>query len=332
MGTAIFGAASPAGAGDSISPQLVQEATARMFRSVRAGRSWVRDRQSTEAAPAVAACVAMKPGNAEPPVFMIPGAPGSILQLGPLAAALRVPMPAYAIKPQGLEEGEIPCQSIEQMAEYSIAVMRAVRPNGPYLLLGYSAGGLVALEMAQQLSAAGSEVPVVVLLDTYPGKQTWPLLCHAEIIARQTVKALWLLRRYSPSQAAREATRRLRSLQEYLAASGVKLLTLPPVVPEGWSAASRRVHVATFNAGEAYRPSRYSGKVIFVQPGEVSDLEPRAPEQVWRKHLSDLEVRRVPGSHLGMIEAGGPAIAAQISEYLEQALRLPPAGPYSLGR
>jgi acetoacetyl-CoA synthetase len=307
-----------------------QEAAARLFRSVRAGRSWLRAQGSASVVGQVAACVTMKPGNDEPPVFMIPGAPGSILQLGPLAAAVTAPMPVYALRPRGIGEGEIPCERIEEMAEYGIDLIRAVRPSGPYLLAGYSAGGLVALEMARQLSAAGHEVPLVVLLDTYPSRKIWPLRCHIEILARQTVRAIWALRRYTPRRAIRHVGDRIRNLSEYLAASGVKFVPAAPIVPLGTSVASRRVYLATFNAGEAYHPPRYSGRVVFVQPDEVPNLEPWAPAQVWRKFLTDLEVRKVPGSHLGMLEAGAAAVAAQISDCLMLSSPRPGAKPLTL--
>ncbi len=53
----------------------------------------------------------------------------------------------------------------EAAADY-IAELRQVQPHGPYLLGGFSGGGLTAWEMAQQLEAAGEEVALLVLLDT----------------------------------------------------------------------------------------------------------------------------------------------------------------------
>ncbi len=44
--------------------------------------------------------------------------------------------------------------------------MRQVQPQGPYLLGGFSGGGLIAWEIARQLEAAGEAVPLLVLLDT----------------------------------------------------------------------------------------------------------------------------------------------------------------------
>ena len=297
-----------------VKPELAQEAAARLFRSVRAGRAWLR--AQTGEARQTGACVPMKPGSDAPPLFMIPGAPGSILQLAPIAAAMTGDRPVYAIRPRGIEEGETPCETLSEMAQYAVDQIKAMRPGGPYALVGYSAGGLVALEMAQRLTAAGDEVPLVVLLDTYPSRSIWPLRCHAAILGRQALRALWSLLRAGPRALLREVARRLRSLSDYLSASGVSVLPPPPLVAEGVSAASRRVHLASFNAGEAYRPVPYAGKVLFVQPDEVPDLEPRRPSQVWGRLLPDFEVCRVPGTHLGLVDDGAAACAAAICDRL----------------
>jgi thioesterase domain-containing protein len=230
---------------------------------------------------------------------------------------MTVPMPVYAIKPRGLAPGEAPCENLVAMAEHAIAVMTAVRAQDPYLLVGYSAGGLVALEAARLLVAAGRHVPLVVLLDTYPSRETWPWLCHFEILGRQALSACWTLRRCTFRQAAAEIGRRLRSLLYYLSASGVRVVTVPPVIAEGTNAASRRVHLATYDAGEAYRPVRYAGRVVFVQPQEVPNLEPRRPERVWGQFLENLVICRVPGSHVGMMEEG-VAAAAEITRCITE--------------
>jgi thioesterase domain-containing protein len=139
---------------------------------------------------------------------------------------------------------------------------------------------------------------------------------------RQALKAVWSLRKCTLRQVAGDVSRRLRSLFQYLTASGLKLIEPPPLVAEGTDAASRRVHVATYNAGEAYRPRPYGGKVVFLQPAETPGLEPRRPRQVWGKFLRDLEIRRVPGSHLKMVEDGAAATAAEIGQCVATALRV----------
>jgi acetoacetyl-CoA synthetase len=301
--------------------QLAHAGTAQLFRSVRAARAWVQSGIAKLESSPVAGCVTMKPGTGSPPVFMLPGAAGSILQIAPLASALTIPAPVYAVKPRGMEPGETPCASLAEMAEHAIGVMTKVLPKGPYLMIGYSAGGLVALEAARQLAASGRDVPLVVLLDTYPSRETWPFMCHVEILVRQACRALWTLRRLKLREAAGDVARRLRSLLLYLTASGLRLITPPPLAAEGSDAASRRVHLATYNAGEAYRPLPYAGRVVFVQPEFIPNLEPRAPRRVWGQFLSDLVIRRVPGSHLGMLDEGAALAAAEISRCLDEAQR-----------
>ena len=56
--------------------------------------------------------------------------------------------------------------AIEDMAARYITEMRAVQPFGPYYLCGYSMGGWIAYEMAQQLLAAGQEVALLGIFDT----------------------------------------------------------------------------------------------------------------------------------------------------------------------
>ena len=76
--------------------------------------------------------------------------------------------PFYGIRSRGLHgEPDLPGR-LEEMAEEYVAAIREVQPRGPYLLGGWSAGGLVALEMAQQLRAQGESIRMLALLDTSP--------------------------------------------------------------------------------------------------------------------------------------------------------------------
>ncbi|MBV9014430.1 MAG: alpha/beta fold hydrolase [Alphaproteobacteria bacterium] len=278
-----------------IATAQVRKATARLFRSVRAGLAWVRERRAMPPS-AHPACVPMKGGTGEPAVFLFPGVSGSVFQLGPIASALRIPMAVYAIKPRGFDDGQSPCMTIPEMAEYGIAAIRAVQPRGPYLLAGYSAGGLLALEAAQQLSAAQDNVPLVVLFDTQLGRPSWPWDCHAEILWHGGIRSVRSLFRDRANLADELRQRRAR-VRRYLAASRVKGMKAPPVALEGLTPESQRVYVATYNAGESYRPSRYPGKVLYLQPMQLDKLQPRSPSRMWRKYLPGLEVRRLPGSH-----------------------------------
>jgi amino acid adenylation domain-containing protein len=100
------------------------------------------------------------------PVYLLPGAMGSVLYLQPLAAALGHDNPVYALQTPGLNDTECTPESIEAMAAYHIELLHSKGHRGPYYLIGHSAGGRVAFEMACQLERKGENVALLGVLDT----------------------------------------------------------------------------------------------------------------------------------------------------------------------
>lgn len=105
-------------------------------------------------------------GNAtsQRPIYCWPGLGGYPMNLRALAATA-VPMrPVYGIQSQGINAGERPLGTIAEMAAADIAEMRALQPEGPYTLWGYSFGARVAFEAAWQLEQAGETVDRLMLI------------------------------------------------------------------------------------------------------------------------------------------------------------------------
>jgi syringomycin synthetase protein SyrE len=74
--------------------------------------------------------------------------------------------PVYALAARGFAEGETPLRSVEAMAASYLRAMRSVQPHGPYHLMGWSAGGMIAYEIAAQLQLAQEPVGFVGVIDT----------------------------------------------------------------------------------------------------------------------------------------------------------------------
>jgi thioesterase domain-containing protein/acyl carrier protein len=112
--------------------------------------------------------ILLAPGGERTPFFFVHPVGGTILQYRALAHRLGLDRPFYAIQSPALEGNPLlPEITIEALARsYLDAVRRAV-PKGPYLLGGWSFGGLVAAEMAQALRHAGEEVALLALLDSH---------------------------------------------------------------------------------------------------------------------------------------------------------------------
>ncbi len=107
--------------------------------------------------------MAIQPKGDRTPFFLVHGDEANHF----LPGFLGKDQPFYGFAHQGEDGQAIRYTEIPALATHLISEMRSVRPHGPYMLGGYSFGGIVAYEMAQQLLAAGEEVPLLALLDSY---------------------------------------------------------------------------------------------------------------------------------------------------------------------
>ena len=102
------------------------------------------------------------------PFYCVAPAGGVVFPYYNLAPYLGDERPIYGLQDPGLEKGHAPFETVEDLAAYYISAMKTVQPQGPYMMGGWSFGGTVAFEMAQQLRRAG-RVGVRVVC-TAPGR------------------------------------------------------------------------------------------------------------------------------------------------------------------
>ncbi|WP_298857713.1 type I polyketide synthase [uncultured Sulfitobacter sp.] len=107
----------------------------------------------------------VKPAKAAP-LFVVAGMFGNVLNLRHLALQFGDERAVYGLQARGLIGDDAPHETMEEAAKDYIAELCQVQAKGPYLLSGFSGGGITAYEMARQLKAAGEEVAVLALLDT----------------------------------------------------------------------------------------------------------------------------------------------------------------------
>ncbi|MBD2019655.1 amino acid adenylation domain-containing protein, partial [Leptolyngbya sp. FACHB-36] len=121
---------------------------------------------STPAASSWSPLVPLKAKGATRPFFCIHPIFGTVFPYWELAQQLSEDQPFYALQPIGLDAKQQPLTRIEDMAAQYIQAVQTIQPRGPYLLGGWSFGGLVAFEMAQQLQQAGESVALLAIIDT----------------------------------------------------------------------------------------------------------------------------------------------------------------------
>jgi thioesterase domain-containing protein len=79
--------------------------------------------------------------------------------------------PLYGLQARGLDGTSEPARSVQEMAAEYAGQIRAVQESGPYHVLGWSFGGIVAHEIAVQLQAGGEQVAALIIMDGYPPQQ-----------------------------------------------------------------------------------------------------------------------------------------------------------------
>ncbi|MGW7086043.1 amino acid adenylation domain-containing protein [Streptomyces sp. NPDC054871] len=106
--------------------------------------------------------------GSRPPLFCVHGGLGFGIPFAALAEHLGPEQPVYALQARGLAAaGPLP-QGIGEVADDYLDRIRSIQPTGPYHLLGWSYGGVVAHEMAVRLRAAGEEVAYLANMDAFP--------------------------------------------------------------------------------------------------------------------------------------------------------------------
>jgi pimeloyl-ACP methyl ester carboxylesterase len=91
---------------------------------------------------------------------------GNVMCYAQLARHLGPEQSFYGLQSFGLADDQSPLTDISEMARRYLEALRRVQPEGPYLLGGWSMGGLIAFEMVQQLQSAGQEIALLALLDS----------------------------------------------------------------------------------------------------------------------------------------------------------------------
>jgi acetoacetyl-CoA synthetase len=258
--------------------------------------------------------VSLKNGTAEPPLFITHGLGGSVIDFFQVVKHIQTPHSIQGMQAKGIDGTEEPFDRIEDMAQFYLDAIRQVQPRGPYLLAGYSLGGLVTLEMAQQLTANGEKVALLAMLDSYPDIRYLSIAQRAQLVARLTTRRAATAMKLPVGEALSLVIHPSRRR-----AVAPKVSYQPPV-DVSLSPAMQRARECAYLALTRYKPRFYPGTIKFVRAETPTDF-PADAVAVWA-HLADkFEVETVPGDHLGIMSTHYEKLADAISRYVEEALR-----------
>ncbi|MBV8466230.1 MAG: amino acid adenylation domain-containing protein, partial [Burkholderiales bacterium] len=110
--------------------------------------------------------VPIRPAGEERPLFFVHPGEGEVGYVRSMAQWLDPATPVYGLAAVGLLADEEPIRTVEEMAASYLREMKLVQAQGPYRILGWSAGGTIAYEIAQQLLGMDEQVEFLGLIDT----------------------------------------------------------------------------------------------------------------------------------------------------------------------
>ena len=110
--------------------------------------------------------IPIQPKGDRPPVFLVHGIGGGVLGYRDLTNAFGDDRPFLGLQAAGQDGREAYDLTVKEMASRYIGAMRAFQPQGPYRIGGYCFGGVVAYEMACQLSGVGEKVSLLALFES----------------------------------------------------------------------------------------------------------------------------------------------------------------------
>jgi thioesterase domain-containing protein len=240
--------------------------------------------------------VALKATGSRPPVFCLPQASGSTYTYLALARQVDAQWPVLAFQAPGLDDDDAPLETIGDLATRYLTAMLDRQPAGPYHLVGYSAGALIAFEIARHLAEAGQAIALLALIDP-PVPAPAPPPAPAELVqlfADQLAATVGVpeITLGPIAEAASDGDWDTEVLAPMLA-----VLQRDGLVPAGLGLPFLRRRLAVFSATAramaAYEPaSRFSGRMTLIRAAGSPDSRP-----FWREWAASLDDVVIPGDH-----------------------------------
>lgn len=252
--------------------------------------------------------VPLQTSGSKQPFFCVHPAGGQVFYYRELSLHLGKNQPFYGLQAQGFNNGEKVFTKVEDMASFYVKIIQEFQPEGSLQIGGWSFGGVVAFEMAQQLLTHGREISLLAILDSWV-----PILLDPN----KKIDNLYLsgaLSRYFGGVFGTDnlvSDSELQGLNpeekiEFIIEKAERLGLFPPEATREENQRFIDVMVGTLKATYAYKRQHYPGKVTVFRPQE-RHLHAPDPQLVWVElyailDAADVEVVMVPGNHYSFMK------------------------------
>lgn len=257
-------------------------------------------------------------GSKKTPFFLVAGMFGNVLNLRHLAHLIGADRPFFGLQARGLLGEDAPHTDLVEAARDYIAEIREIQPQGPYMIGGFSGGGLTAYEIAHQLTDEGEEIAALVMLDT-PLPRREPLTRHDKLSFHMhrlkedgpRYVTDWMAAKYRYRQQQRKGVEFETSTAEFH---------------------NKAIESAFYQAIGKYQVKPWTGPITLfrprldlryeVKPGRWLSAKRELVDEAnyWRPYAEALEVFEVPGDHDSMVlEPNVRVLAKSIKAVIDKA-------------
>jgi thioesterase domain-containing protein len=264
--------------------------------------------------------VPIRPFGSAPPLFFIHGVGGVVPDFGKLLDKLDSRHPVYGIQSQAFDPVGPALTNLSEMATYYLKEIRRFVSHGPYYLIGFSFGGMVAFEMAQQLREQGEIAPFIGMIDS----------CEMSYLKRQAKfdppgkRAGYIYHRLKTRLS--EAFERPDTFHYMKSKIESRLLRMFYSVTSRFGISIPHslhypYHVNWF-AAVNYLPKPYNGRITLFK-AKAHFWEPRIPADLgWGPLATEgVEIFEIPGDHVSMfIEPNVTVLGDRLARCFENML------------
>ncbi len=261
--------------------------------------------------------VLLKPNKNKSPLFCVHPLGGNLFDYHTLSKILDVHRPIYGLQPRGIDGKQRPIERIEDMASYFIQSIQTIQPQGPYFIAGYSFGGIVAFDIARQLTEQGEKVAFLGLVDIrcpVIAELSTPFREWIEIqidrMQKMTFKEqfnyIYEKLFHPKSQAYRDEIVATLSELEIFTPELVKVLD------------------CNVQAAKEYQPRIFAGKATLFWSEYQSWYIKKHPTLGWGDLVTDgLDVQQIPGNHITLMqEPHVRVLAKKLKSSIAEAAKL----------
>jgi thioesterase domain-containing protein len=276
---------------------------------------------SVKASKPSSAVVTLQPLGLQPPLFLIPGADGNAVAYADFARSFGSDRPIHLLEPVGFEGRRRPLERIEEVAANFLQEIRKVQPRGPYRLIGFCVGGIVAFEMAQQLVAAGEETPWLAMVETWhprsvpetPRRRAPRALRPFVFFTRGLGRHVRAMLRLPPLEALRYFREKSPIIREMIVRRDIYRGNV-------YKRYIEFIVEAAYRAGSRYVPTSYAGDILLFIAGNLKVEAGWDTRLAWRELARDgcAVVRLAAGNFAEVLEK--PYVKA-LADRLMEGLR-----------